>query len=110
LKALIGLSGKTTSRDRKNKMNQHQGIYGYLFAIIVDKGDRVYTATAPGVGGVFEEGATAEEALQHAYESACAILEARVDNGKLIVRSNRYIKVMRRHVYFAVIVLDKRRL
>jgi len=54
------------------------------FAINVeyDEDGGVFVAFSPGVGGVYEEGATKEQAIENAYEAACAILEARAKMGE----------------------------
>lgn len=69
-------------------------IYGYLFEVVVTEGEDGFVAYAPGVGGVYEEGATREEAIKNAYEAACAILEARVENKNLITENDTHIKVL----------------
>ena len=69
-------------------------IYGYLFKITVGKGSWGYVAYAPGVGGVYEEGATKEEALDNAYEAACAILETRLEQNDPIIEDSDDIKVL----------------
>lgn len=69
-------------------------IYGYYFAIMIEKGDLGYVGYAPGVGGVYEEGKTEKEAESNTYEAACAILETRLENNDPIVRSSKYIKVI----------------
>lgn len=51
--------------------------------VVIEKDDEVFIAYCPGVGGVYEEAATKEEAIQNAYEAACAILEARGENGRV---------------------------
>ncbi len=70
-------------------------IYGYLFVIKTERCENGFLATAPGVGGVYEEGKTKNEAIKLAYESASAILEARFNNGDLLTEDNEYIKVLR---------------
>jgi predicted RNase H-like HicB family nuclease len=69
-------------------------IYGYYFRIIVEKGESGYVAYAPGVGGVYEEGATPEEAEANAYEAACAILETRWECKDPITEDNEHLKVL----------------
>ena len=44
--------------------------YTYYFAIIIEKGEDGYMSYAPGVGGVYEEGATKEEAITKALPAA----------------------------------------
>lgn len=51
-------------------------------------------AYAPGVGGVYEEGATKEEAISNAYEAACAIFETRSEQNDPIVEDTPNIKVL----------------
>lgn len=69
-------------------------IYGYYFTITVEKGELGHMSYAPGVGGVYEEGATIEEATSNAYEAACAIFEARLERNDPIVKDNAYLKVL----------------
>jgi predicted RNase H-like HicB family nuclease len=63
-------------------------IYGYFFRIIIEKGDNGYMAFAPGVGGVYEEGATEDEARTNAYEAACAILSVRFERNDPITKGS----------------------
>lgn len=69
-------------------------IYGYLFNIVVEEGESGYIAYAPGVGGVYEEGVTEEEAISNAYEAACAILETRSERNDPITEDNPDLKVL----------------
>jgi len=69
-------------------------IYGYYFDVTVEKGDVGYIAFAPGVGGVYEEGATIDEAKANAYEAACAILEARFERNDPIIQESKYLKLI----------------
>ena len=69
-------------------------IYGYYFAIMIKEGESGYVAYAPGVGGVYEEGATPEEAEANAYEAACAILETRWERNDPITENNEYLIVL----------------
>jgi predicted RNase H-like HicB family nuclease len=70
-------------------------IYGYLFQIASEKGEWGYVAYAPGVGGVYEEGATEKQAISNAYEAACAILETRLERNDPITEDNNpYLKVL----------------
>lgn len=69
-------------------------IYGYYFAIRIEETESGYTAYAPGIGGVYEEGKTKEEAKRNAYESACAIIEIRLENKNPITEDNEYLKVL----------------
>jgi len=69
-------------------------IYGYYFNIIYEKGESGYVAYAPGVGGVYEEGVTEEEAASNAYEAACAILETRLERNDPITEDNPHLKVL----------------
>ncbi|MFN4218069.1 MAG: type II toxin-antitoxin system HicB family antitoxin [Candidatus Bipolaricaulia bacterium] len=70
-------------------------IYGYVFAIIVEKGETGWIAYAPGVGGVYEEGRTREEAKANAYRAACAILDVRWERNDLITTENQYLHILR---------------
>ncbi len=69
-------------------------IYGYLFKITLEKGEWGFVAYAPGVGGVYEEGATREEAISNAYEASCAIFETRFEQNDPIVEDGPYIQVL----------------
>ena len=69
-------------------------IYGYYFAVIPEKTDFGYVAYAPGIGGVYEEGETKKEAIMNAYESACAIIEVRLQHDNPITEDNEYLKVL----------------
>lgn len=71
-------------------------IYGYLFKIVVRKGEVSYVAYCPGVGGVYEEGKTRDEAINNAYKAACAILDARARNGHWLVQESDTLKILRR--------------
>jgi len=70
-------------------------IYGYYFAILIEKGENGYIAYAPGVGGVYEEGETTNEARENAYRAACAIFETRSENNNPISENNKYLRIMR---------------
>lgn len=69
-------------------------IYGYLFKIVPEKGEWGYMAYAPGVGGVYEEGATEKQAISNAYEAACAILETRLEGNDPITEDSPYLIVL----------------
>ena len=69
-------------------------IYGYYFTVIVEEGEVGYVAYAPGVGGVYEEGETKKEARMNAYESACAIIEVRLQHNNPIPEDNEYLRVL----------------
>jgi len=71
-------------------------IYGYCFRILVKKAEHGYVAYAPGVGGVYEEGTSVEEARDNAFEAACAILETRFEQGDLITEDNEFLKILRK--------------
>jgi len=71
-------------------------IYGYLFKIIVQEAEVSYVAYCPGVGGVYEEGKTREEAAENAYRAACAILDARARNGHWLVQETNDLKILRK--------------
>ncbi|MCD6350686.1 MAG: hypothetical protein J7M26_01095 [Armatimonadetes bacterium] len=70
-------------------------IYGYQFRIIVEKSEAGWIASCPGVGGVYEEGATAKEAVHNAEVAGRAILEARMKAGDAPIHDNEYLKVIR---------------
>jgi len=69
-------------------------IYGYLFTIISEKGEWGYVAYAPGVGGIYEEGETREQAISNAYEAACAIFETRLERNDPISENSSYLEVL----------------
>lgn len=69
-------------------------IYGYCFAVVLEKGESGYVAYVPGVGGVYEEGETPEEAKANAYEAACAILETRLECNDPITEDSTHLKVI----------------
>jgi len=69
-------------------------IFGYYFRVVVEQGEDGYVAYAPGVGGIYEEGATIEEAKENAYEAACAILETRLELNNPIAEDNPHLRVL----------------
>jgi predicted RNase H-like HicB family nuclease len=69
-------------------------IYGYYFAIKFEKTNDGYIAYAPGVGGIYEEGENKDEAIENAYESACAIIEIRVKTDNPITEDSEFLKVL----------------
>lgn len=69
-------------------------IYGYYFAVRIEKRPLGYVAYAPGIGGVYEEGKTEEEARRNAYESACALVEVRLQHENPITEDNEYLRVL----------------
>jgi len=71
-------------------------IYGYLFKIVVQKAEVSYVAYCPGIGGVFEEGNSPEDAAESAYKAACALLDARARNGHWLVRETKDLKIFRK--------------
>ena len=71
-----------------------QRIFGYYFAVVVEKGEEGWIGYAPGVGGVYEEAETSEEATELAYDAARAILECRYEQNDPIVESNEHLKVL----------------
>lgn len=71
-------------------------IYGCRFRILIRKEDDVFIAVCPGVGGVYEEGNTEEEAVKNAYESACVILDARFRNNDLMRSDNQFLELFRK--------------
>lgn len=54
-----------------------------MFLIAVEKSDDVFVAYCPGIGGVFEEAGTPDEAVRLAAESAVQTIEARRVSGTL---------------------------
>jgi len=77
-----------------NVKGNEMKIYGYYFKIIHEKGGSGYVAYAPGVGGIYEEGETKEEAISNAYEAACAILETRLERNDPIIEDNPHLKIL----------------
>ena len=71
-----------------------KGIYGYYFVIEVEEGELGYVAHAPGVGGVYEEGTTPDDAAANAYEAACAILKARMEHYDPITEENACLRIL----------------
>ena len=74
-------------------MNSQKHIYGYMFKVMSHEAENSWVAYCPGVGGVYEEGKTEEEATGNAYSAACAILESRAQNGDLITEDSDCLKV-----------------
>lgn len=54
-----------------------------MFLIAVEKDNDVFVAYCPGIGGVFEEAGTQDEAVRMAAESAVQTIEARRVSGTL---------------------------
>jgi len=71
-------------------------IYGYLFNIVVEEGESGYITYAPGVGGIYEEGETKDEAISNAYDAACVVFETRIELNNPIVEDNPHLKVLRK--------------
>lgn len=69
-------------------------IYGYLFRIVVEKAESGYISYAPGVGGIYEEGETKDEAISNAYDAACVVFETRIEWNDPIVEDNPYLRVL----------------
>jgi hypothetical protein len=63
---------------------------GTSSAVLVRKAESGYVAYCPGVGGVYEEGATREEAFEHACVAACAIFEARRIAGVVLTKDGPF--------------------
>ena len=72
-----------------------KNIFGYYFAVKYRKANGGYIATAPGVGGIFEEGATKDEAISNAYTTACTVLESRIEHNAPITEDNPHLVVLR---------------
>ena len=68
-------------------------VYGYMFKVVSHEAENSWVAYCPGVGGVYEEGNTEEEATANAYSTACAILEARKHNGDLMTEDSEFLRV-----------------
>ena len=75
-------------------MRRADHIYGYLFRVITQKANDSWVAYCPGVGGVYEEGDTEQEAIANAYEAACAVFEARAKTGHLLTENGPYLRVL----------------
>jgi predicted RNase H-like HicB family nuclease len=71
-------------------------VYGYLFRITCTRAEKSWVAYAPGVGGVYAEGDTQEDAVENAYRSACAVLEARAEQGHWLTEDSPELRVVRR--------------
>lgn len=71
-------------------------IYGYLFRVIPERAESSWIAFCPGVGGVYEEGATRQEAIRNAYEAACTILSERARNNEWLTQDTDDLKVVRK--------------
>ena len=69
-------------------------IFGYYFLIKSRKAESGFVAFVPGIGGVYEEGDTEEDARINAYEAACAIIEMRLANNSSITEDNQYLRVL----------------
>ncbi len=76
-------------------MPRRDNIYGYLFKVIAQEAENTWVAFCPGVGGVYEEGETRDEAIDNAYTAACAILEARALNGDRLTEDGPHLRVLR---------------
>ena len=72
-----------------------QPLYAYQFTLSARQTETGFVAICPGVCGVYEEGATEEEAIESAYISACAILDARAMRGDWLVEENEFLKVIK---------------
>ena len=62
--------------------------------IEVEEGELGYVAHAPGVGGVYEEGTTRDDAAANAYEAAYAILKARMERYDPITEENACLRIL----------------
>ncbi len=79
----------------KPAISKGKDILGYYFAIVVEKGDEWgFVATCPGVGGVYEEGETQQQAIDNAIKAACAIFSARKKTGVILTKDGPYLKVI----------------
>lgn len=78
-------------------------VYGYLFKITAKRAEASWIAYAPGVGGVYEEGPTQEEAIENAYRAACAILEARAVQGDWLTEDGPDLRVVRHLPSFSAV-------
>lgn len=72
-----------------------QPLYGYHFRLSIQQTETGFVASCPGVYGVYEEGATEEEAIENAYISACAILDVRALRGDWLVEENEFLKIIK---------------
>lgn len=66
-------------------------IYGYTFKIVSEKHGDSWVAYCPGIGGVYEEEKTEDRAIAEAYESACALIDARAAMGELIAEEGPFV-------------------
>jgi len=76
-------------------MDDQKRIYGYMFKVVSQKAENSWVAFCPGVGGVYEEGNTQDEAISNAYSSACAIFSARAAKGDWLVDESEHLRVFR---------------
>lgn len=72
-----------------------QPLYAYQFTLSARQTETGFVAMCPGVHGVYEEGATEEEAIENAYISACAVLDARATQGDWLVEENDFLKIIK---------------
>lgn len=78
-------------------MDRTRDIIGYMFTVEVKRGeDYGFIATCPGVGGIYEEAGTEDDAIRLAVESACTIFEARRRTGAILTEDGPFIRVLRR--------------
>jgi predicted RNase H-like HicB family nuclease len=77
------------------QMDDQTRIYGYMFKVISQKAENSWVAFCPGVGGVYEEGHTQDEAISNAYSAACSVFEARAAKGDWLVEESEYLRVFR---------------
>lgn len=73
-------------------------IYGYRFAVIVERGEERFVASCPGIGGIFEEGETVQEALQNAMNTAKFVLDLRKKKGYELTENNEFLEIIREPV------------
>ncbi len=76
-------------------MSSTRGIVGYVFAVVVEKDEGGYSATCPGVGGVFEEADTEGEVVRLAIEAAMSIFISREKTGSILTEDGPYLMVLR---------------
>lgn len=70
-------------------------IYGYKFAVVVKKSEYGFSASCPGIGGIYVESDTEKEAVENALLSAQSILQSRENLRVEIEEDNEYLEVVK---------------
>jgi predicted RNase H-like HicB family nuclease len=76
-------------------MRTGERIYGYVFKVVSHKAENTWVAYCPGVGGIYEEGKTQDEAIGNAYSAACAIFDARSARGDWLLSESENLRFLR---------------